>query len=44
MIDELLDGLMAIAIVLVFVALIGFAGWITSVDEKAAAYIGAIAR
>jgi hypothetical protein len=44
MIDELLDQLMAVLFVLVFVALIGFAGWVTSADEKAAEYIGAIAR
>jgi hypothetical protein len=29
MIDEILDQVMAVLIVLVFVALIGFAGWIT---------------
>jgi nitrogen fixation-related uncharacterized protein len=44
MIDEILDQLMAIAIVLVFVALIGFAGWMTSADDKAAEYIGAVVR
>ncbi len=43
-INELLDQLTAIAIVLAFMALAGFAGWVTSADEKAAEYIGAIAR
>jgi hypothetical protein len=42
--EELLDQLMAIAIVLVFLALAGFAGWVTDADEKAAHYIGVIAR
>jgi hypothetical protein len=45
MIDEILDQLMAVLIVLVFVALIGFAGWITepvgAIHESPA---GAIAR
>lgn len=44
MLDEILDFLMATAIVLVFVALIGFAGWVTDADETAAKYIGAITR
>ena len=44
MLDEFLDFLMATAIVLVFVALIGFAGWVTDADEKPVHYIGAITK
>jgi hypothetical protein len=51
MIDEILDQLMAVLIVLVFVALIGFAGWVTSADDNVGAIhespvrdIGALAR